>query len=230
MKAPPHPAKFNDQIIGAIAAVLTARGLMRRSELRLLDPFAGTGRVGELARHGFEGELYLNEIEHEWAGEGMQYNPACIVVGDARQLPWRNPFFDLVVTSPCYGNRMADCHTPALSDTSDRITYRHKLGRPLSSGSAGGLQWGPSYKDLHVQVWQEVHRVLRPGGLLIVNVKDHYRGDELQRVTCWHADRLAWLFGGPVERRKVASPGMRKGSNGKKRVDHEELLIVSKAS
>lgn len=34
--------------------------------------------------------------------------------------------------------------------------------------------------------WAEAYRVLRPGGLLILNLKDHIRRGEVQRVTFWH--------------------------------------------
>jgi hypothetical protein len=53
------------------------------------------------------------------------------------------------------------------------------LGRPLTPGNSGALQWGEEYRALHVAVWTECRRVLKPGGIFVLNVKDHIRGGVL---------------------------------------------------
>ena len=91
----------------------------------------------------------------------------------------------------CYGNRMADHHEAR--DSSRRITYRHTLGRPLSPNNAGAMQWGDSYRALHLAVWREALRVPRSGGLALVNVRDHIRRRALMPVVLWHRSALAGL-------------------------------------
>lgn len=54
----PHPARYTDSILGRIAVVLAdVSG-------RVLDPFAGTGRIHELRRPDLE--TFGVEIEPEW--------------------------------------------------------------------------------------------------------------------------------------------------------------------
>lgn len=55
---PPHPAKFSDKILDKIAEHLPTEGVV-------LDPFAGTGRIHELATA--ERRTVGIEIEQEWA-------------------------------------------------------------------------------------------------------------------------------------------------------------------
>jgi tRNA G10 N-methylase Trm11 len=88
---------------------------------RVLDPFAGTGRIHEL-----ENWTVGVEIEPEWATmrDGT-------IVANALNLPFRDASFDAVVTSPTYGNRLADHHDAR--DSSRRHSYKHDLGRDLHS-------------------------------------------------------------------------------------------------
>ena len=46
---------------------------------------------------------------------------------------------------------------------------------------------------LHVAVWTECRRVLKPGGIFVLNVKDHIRKGVLQEVTKWHSVALLIL-------------------------------------
>jgi hypothetical protein len=102
---PRHPAKFSRPIIeAAIVEVSSWQQDRRWAPARLLDPFAGVGRchdLGDVA--GIE--TVGVELEPEWAAADPR-----TIVGDALALPFGEAEFDLLFTSPCYGNRMADHH------------------------------------------------------------------------------------------------------------------------
>jgi hypothetical protein len=105
----PHPAKYGDDVLAAI------REHLRRDAGiggLVVDPFAGTGRIHQLRP---EWVTYGVELELEWAAQGFPHT----VCGDARQAssllgeyigPAAATGWDAVVTSPCYGNRMADTY------------------------------------------------------------------------------------------------------------------------
>ena len=73
-------------------------------------------------------------------------------------------------------------------------------------------------------VWTECRRVLKPGGIFVLNVKDHIRGGVLQEVTKWHAVTLLMLGFVCTRRVHVPCPGQRHGANGHLRVDYESVL------
>lgn len=259
----PHPAKYHPDVLQLIAHTLLTEAERRGEKLRVLDPFAGTGLIHTLCDTlcpQAVAETVGVELEPEWAGYDSR-----TVVGSALALPddWAGTF-DVVATSPCYGNRMADHHeakdgcrecggegtrqrlaTPAEVDagcelgvaydpcstcggsgTTKRHTYRHYLGRSLSEGSTAALQWGPAYRELHDLAWAEALRVLRPGGLVLLNVKNHYRGSRLQRVVEYHLSSWLYLGASLVAARQVPARGNSHGANGGLRVDHEMVLAL----
>jgi hypothetical protein len=134
-----------------------------------------------------------------------------------------------------YGNRMADHHVA--KDSSKRMTYTHQLGRPLSENNSGAMNWGPKYWDFHIAAWREQTRILKPGGLFILNVKDFYRTRTINRtrvteqveVCQWHLDTLTDL-GYQVEREVIVPVrGMRMGANHKKRMGHEMVYALRRS-
>ena len=205
----PHPAKFS----AAIQPILRA---WLEGCTRVLDPMAGVGH-GNLAH-------FYNELEPEWAEQCK----GGVTVGDARSLPYASSTFDAVVTSPVYGNRMSDHHDA--KDSSTRVTYRHKLGRPLHYANTGQLQWGSAYREFHISIWQEVLRVLQPGGRFLLNVADHFRLDERMYVSQWHLYTCQNLGFRYVKGRTVGVPGMRYGENRGKRVGYEYVYYFEKGA
>lgn len=179
--APTHPAKFSEPILRQLRRLVLDEQERLGRPVRLLDPFAGVGGIHELAEQGKVWTLGV-ELEPEWARADGRTQ-----VGDATALdPGWSGAFDIVATSVCYGNRMADrydgagqckaCSGSGIDDEfgepcarcegsgqdqSKRMTYRLSLGRELTAGSAAGLQWGPAYRDLHVRAMAEWERVLR---------------------------------------------------------------------
>lgn len=185
----PHPAKFSPEIVRQLRRLVLDEhaGVQARTgdarPLKLLDPFAGSGGVHELEERGVVWTMGV-ELEEEWASQHPRTQ-----VGDATDLPadWTGAF-DVLATSVCYGNRLADGYDGAGEckrcegsgddpedegadctrckgaghDTSKRFTYRIALGRPPSPGSACPLRWGAEYRDLHVRAMVEWERVLRP--------------------------------------------------------------------
>lgn len=185
-------------------------------DLTILDPFAGVGLVHTLGLKSVG-----VEIEPEWANQHPQ-----TIVGDSRNLPFPDRFFDGITTSPTYGNRMADHHNA--KDASKRITYRHKLGRALTDGNSGMMQWGGKYRELHVRVWAECYRVTKDPGFFILNVSDHIRAGEIVPVSDWHLDALEEVGFDLAHQIDVPTQRMRFGQNHEARVEYEHVFLLVK--
>lgn len=216
------------------------------------------------------------------------------VIGDATRLPFDNRMFDAVITSPTYGNRMADHHDA--QDGSKRITYRHSgrhpsrwsaavlerirtvwrdetcsrghrerdelvldpfagvgapvleaaltratvigvemdrdwaqgvdrpVNKPLHERNTGRMQWGETYRVMHMQAWREAARVVRMGGRMVLNVSDHIRSGTRQRVVAWHIATLIDCGFQQEVLMPVSTPRMRMGDTGDLRVPCEYVV------
>ncbi len=214
-----HPARFSDPILAAISSLIASEIDRAGHLLRVLDPFAGVGGVHRLTEEHCS--TLGVELEPEWAGQHPRS-----MVGDARALPFPDGVFDAIVTSPTYGNRMADHHNAR--DGPRRITYRHSLGRPLTPGNSGAMQWGEPYRKLHRRAWEEVRRVLTPGGLIVVNVSDHIRKGAIVPVAAWHLDTIGGLGFRPERVLEIPTRRMRFGANHATRLTSEVVIVARK--
>ncbi len=162
------------------------------------------------------------EIEPEWAAAHPD-----TLCGDSTQLSdlIAPESIDAVVTSPAYGNRMADNYA---GDGTRRFTYRTALGRPLSEGSGAGLQWGDAYRTLHAVVWHACYTVLRPGGLALINVSNHIRAGQEVPVVEWHLKTLIDIGFGVVGVDSIKTMRVGFGANRNLRVADEKLLVMRK--
>lgn len=210
-----HPAKFSDPVLDRIEDLLDLYGW----PTRIIDPFAGVGKVHRLSQGRDNVKTTGIEIEPEWAAQHPH-----TVVGDALALGFPDSSFDGLVSSPCYGNRLADHHNAR--DGSVRHSYTHDMGRQLHPHNAGTLQWGVAYRDFHDMAWSESLRVLEPEALIVVNVSNHIRGGKEQLVTEWH---LNWFTGHDcqiVDLDCVNTSRMRYGANRDARARYENVFIV----
>jgi hypothetical protein len=86
---------------------------------------------------------------------------------------------------------------------------------------------GPTpYRRLHRRAWLEVRRVLVPGGIFIINVKDHVRAGAVMPVVQWHLDALTAMGFEVIERHEVPTPGARFGENHQARVGFEVVAVL----
>lgn len=211
-----HPAVFTDKFIPIFAELLS-------KSARVLDPFAGTGKLAMIKDHGFAGEVYCNELEEEWA-RSSTYKVDYWSIGDACHMPqFSDGYFDAICTSPTYGNRMADHHRA--KDSSRRVTYTHCLGRSLSPHNTGAMQWGDEYRRVHTEAYAEMARVLNEDGRLIINVSDHIRKGKQVKVTDWHIEVLEATRFTLAGSMRVPTPRMGFGSNAHLRVGYESVLM-----
>ena len=220
---PTHPARYSPTVLAALTVWVLAEADRLGRPVEVLDPFAGAGRIHTLAAgHPDRVRTTGVELEREWAdahpGTVCADMRDALATGGAAVGPW-----DVIATSPTYGNRMADHHEAR--DASRRNTYRHRLGRELTAGNSGALQWGPEYRTFHADAWARCAAVLRPGALLLVNVSDHIRKGSRVAVADWHAATLDALGLVAVERLPIPTPRLRYGANGAARVEAEELLV-----
>lgn len=210
-----HPAKYTAAIADSFERLLLA---YVPPPAIVVDPFAGTGfLLDRLFERGYA--PFGIELEPEWAASKH------VARGTALALPFEDGYADAVITSPTYGNRMADKDLrPSVAGT-----YAKGLGRLASEGSSCHLQWGPEYRAFHVEALDEIERVLRPGGLFLLNMKNHYRAKEEVDVVGWWwnevADRgtfrrLVSIF--------VATPGNRRGANAEARAEGEYVGVFQR--
>jgi hypothetical protein len=219
----PHPAKWSEPVLEVIAGVVAREAdpddTRAVDVLHVLDPFAGVD-CWRLAQALHPHAVVGVELEPEWARQSPQTQ-----VGNALELApdWFGAF-DVVATSPTYGNRMADHHTPR--EDSERHTYRHTLGREPSSGSSAVLQWGPNYRAFHELALREMIRVLVVDGLLVINMSNHIRDGEEQLVVEWWVNAILLAGCRLVEVQRVRTRRQRHGENGGARVDGEVVIVA----
>lgn len=120
------------------------------------------------------------------------------------------------------------------SGLSTRRSYTHDLGRKLDEHNAGAMYfWQSQYRELHIAVWREVHRVLAPGGLFLLNVKDFVRTvtdvPERQRVAYWHLRTCERIGFERIETVRLPHRGMRYGAN-RHRAPNELIYVLRKES
>jgi hypothetical protein len=243
-----HPATFSKPILDQITAIVLDELTKTKFSVDILDPFAGTGKIHMLENIDKRVRTTGIEIEAEWAmmgpecahcrGSGGGYvNPSgdweecpdCwgtgvkTIVGNALHLPenWTNRFH-MVVTSPTYGNRMADHHDA--KDDSKRMTYKHMLGRDLHPDNSGQMHFGPKYKEFHEKAWAEVTRVIKlPDRAHSFQVKS----PEIPRPFIPAGDATLTLgqdYSGGLER-DVPTARLRYGQNHAARVTHEKIFV-----
>ena len=213
-----HPAVYSESVLPALASFVGPEHEV------ILDPFGGVGKVHRLpAIVGWPMKTIAVEIEPEWAN----CHPGTLIA-DALHLPFRDETFDAVVTSPTYGNRMADSHDA--EDGSIRRSYTHDLGRKLTPGNSGSLQWGDRYRMFHTEAWHEAYRVIRPAGRLVLNISDHIRAKRRQYVASWHTECLIRLGFALAAAISVATSRHREGANSAARVDSEFVLAFDKTA
>lgn len=127
------------------------------------------------------------------------------------------------------GGRTMDACIKCKGDgRSVRNTYRHKLGRALTPGSAAMLQWGPAYRAFHEDAWGEVWLHLKPRGLFILNVSDHIRAGAREFVSQWHHETILSLPFMHCDTEYVETRRNKQGDNGKLRVDNECIFVYRK--
>lgn len=217
--------------------------------LRVLDPFAGACTIHRFASRYVRTTAV--ELEPEWAAWGLDYPDQRTFCGDSRTVlaKMRPERFDVVCTSPWYGNRQADhheandrckacggtgredvwaCRRCGGSGLSKRHDNVRALGRRMTDGNTGEMHWndgpaGEPYRDVHRAVWAQCVRLLAPGGLFLLNCKNHQRAKREQLVTEWHLGELCRL--GLVYERGLAigTAHMRHGANATAR--HNERLL-----
>lgn len=101
----PHPAKWSEAILDEIGDLWFEASLPH--DTLVLDPFAGVGveRLHKAIGGEVEATVVGVELEPEWLPDGGD-----MVQANTLRLPFRDGSFGALITSPAYGNRMADSH------------------------------------------------------------------------------------------------------------------------
>ena len=223
-----HPAQYSEELLLPMIELLSGPAYLL-PERAIYDPMAGRGdrlaRLGELLGLRVSG----SELEPEWIAHPF------IAVRDCRDYFGEH---DIIVTSPAYGNRLADQYlgTPEerLKRAADgkiprRRSYAILLGRKLSEGNGAGIQWGAEYRDLHTRIMcHVVHNNLRPGGYFLLNIGSHFRGGKYQPVSEWFLELMLSTGLTLSESRYIETRGYRDGANRNDRVGGEHLYLFTK--
>lgn len=218
-----HPARYSKEILS-----LVERQRLLPDVGVVLDPMAGVGGIHTLATA--TRKTVGIELEPEWASAHPD-----TMVGNCLRLPFGKASFDAVMTSPCYGNRLADHHRA--KDPSTRRSYTHDLqhvtgdpDRQLHADNSGTLRaTKEEYWAFHARAWAEVARVVRPGGRFILNVSDHISRGAVVPVVERHTDLVLLSGFELVKEFTVATRRLRYGANNRARVPTESVLVFDRS-
>lgn len=182
-----HEAKMQMHIVKACTEYFKATGVLK-DEARILDPFGGTGTT---ALAGLYGNYHVTLIELEpmflevlmklrvkWREEKrVEYLPT-VMQGDCRQVMHALPenSFDMVLTSPPYQNLKVG---KEVTEFTGSLAVKKERYRKYGSSEASVLNFGRLNQFVFNQqmrkVYEEVKRVLKPGGVYVSVSKDAMR-------------------------------------------------------
>ncbi len=251
----PHPATYSPQVQTAIIGALERHLPNRpRSIWRVIDPFAGVGTIFDITADRPDIRTYAVELEPEWA------NTSRVIQGDARHLDrlvaeGRIPSrVDAIVTSPCYGNRMADTYlgqndTCTMCEGAGHVDVVDESGmatlpcpRCQSTGRspsrrytyATALGRAPSEGSAAAMQWGPRYRDFHAACIAnwirlsprvaIINISDHVRQFQEQGVHLWWVGAMCANGWRLQESIPVTTPRMGHGQNGWSRVSCEWVL------
>lgn len=256
------PAKFTASILDALEDELRTRLPNSGMDDVILDIFGGVGGVHKLADRFMGLTTVAVELEREFAD-----NHERTVCGDSSNLGrsellqqavaaitgGRRP--NAIVTSPAYGNRLADqylgsddekcrrCMGNGQAITSEpdgppcpqcdgsgkakstRKGYAIAKGERLSDGSGAALFFGDAYKALHHRIISGVAEYVEPGTLWLVNVSSFIADKKYVPAMEWWVGEMA-LHTEIIGLRAVPTPRSREGANHEARVDAEHIIIA----
>lgn len=213
-----HPCPYPKHFLPLFAKVLK-----QEKSQTVLDIFGGVGTLAKVKEHGFTGKVIINEIEPKWGNIARKVADK-VIIGDAQKLNLSDKSVDAVVTSPTYGNDMAVTYKR-------ERTYTVCNGKPLKKSNTGQMRWskeGEKYRKVHENAYKEAFRVLTDNGIMIVNVKNHIRNGEEQKVAEWHLETLKEIGFTPVKVKKVKVTGIPFGGLNIPRIPYEHILILRK--
>lgn len=210
----PHPAKYSNVLLPHLAEYAYGD---------ILDPMGGTGKAGLLKKYNSNiNTVTINELESEWSEQAYENDVDMVITGDAREL---SGVYDCIVTSPPYGNRMADNFKASKPD-SMRKSYAGDLGRTPSKGSVCCKHFGRGYEEDMIEIFDSlISNVVFER--FILNVSNFIRNfKEVDVVGFYKSYFLSKNIFNLVSDKKVKTKRQRGvGSNTKLRVEHEIILV-----
>jgi len=213
MKKIPHPSKYSKELLPVLAKYAYGH---------ILDPMGGTGKAGLLkSLNPRITKVTINELEKEWADQGVDNKVDEIIVGDAKNLSGR---YDCIVTSPPYGNRMADNFKAGKPD-SMRRSYVGDLGRNVSDGSVCCKHFGKGYEEMIESIYDSILFKIS-FDLFILNVSNFIRQFKEVNVIDWYKNYFKkrdfiLLYEDAVNTRRQKGVG----ANTQLRVSHEVVMV-----
>ena len=217
----PHHTRYNKKVIDAIIPRIG-------ESKRILDPMAGTIERLSILENPINGwhQVWGVELEPEWVEDYKGFNPR-LKQGDARDMHFfKDAFFDVVIVSPSYGNRDSD-RTGEWWDNPDRKTYAGALGRNVSEGSLCVPFEDERYKIGHAVAWAESTRVLKVGGLFVLNIKNHIKAGQIVRCSQWHREMLRDGLGyNEIDDTSIPTKGRLSGENYDVRAENVEKIYL----
>lgn len=242
---PKHPARFSDPILPVLASFL-------EPGWSVIDRFAGTGRIHELRSlvpglHTFGVELEREWAEmspYTWCGDAFEVTGEDRYDAEVTSVAYGNRFADKhnaqercracrgtgrVASAMEYGagagspgERCPKCDGTGRRNH-HRRGYTHNLGRQLTPGNSGGLQWGEEYREFHRAWLKSSHQLVRKR--LVLNISDHMRRKERQPVVRWFWEAAEEVGFELVAAEAVPTSRLRDGANRDARVPFEMVLV-----